>query len=93
MKNPKKVERKVAEKTGILIYCGPNLPGGILQQFTIFKGDLPKHINEQIEKCPAIKELFITPNLLAKFRKDIQNEGTRENMLFNQVLQYERSGK
>ncbi len=43
-----------------LIYCGPNLKGGILNQYTVYRGDgLPKHLDQHIADCPAIRRLFV----------------------------------
>ena len=36
-----------------LIYVGPNIPGGILQRFQIFKGGLPPHAKELFDKVPT----------------------------------------
>ncbi len=76
-----------------IIYCGPNLSNGILQQFAIFKGELPKHIKDHIKKYPAIEGLFVAPSALSQVRNNIKTEGTKEYILFNQILHYERSVK
>lgn len=76
------------QKANVLIYCGPSLNRGILQQYSVFKNGFPKHLEEHFNKCPAIKELFVSPDKLALIKTNMQKQGTRENLLFNQVLAY-----
>ena len=50
---------KASEKAERLIYCGPSLPGGQLQQHALFKGGTPTHLSEVLAKCPAIGLLIV----------------------------------
>lgn len=75
-----------------LIYCGPNIPGGVLQRYTVFKGGLPTHLEELFNKCPAIKLLFVPVADLARTEKAIATKGTPENDYFNEVLQFISKG-
>jgi hypothetical protein len=70
-----------------LIYVGPNVPGGILQRFQVFKGGLPPHCKDLFEKVPAIKELFVPVEGLEAMRQKIEESGTNEARLFYVVSQ------
>lgn len=63
------IKTKATAKPQRLIYCGPNIPGGALQKYVVFKGGLPGHLVGLIDKCPAIKELLIPVPDLAKPNK------------------------
>lgn len=56
-------------KPGPVIYIGPNLPGGALSGFTVFRGGLPAHVTEMQEKNPELKTLFVPVSELAAARK------------------------
>lgn len=75
-----------------LIYCGPNIPGGVLQRYTVFKGGLPEHLNALFDKCPAIRLLFVPVADLARAERAIATKGTPENAYFNEVLQFVSKG-
>jgi hypothetical protein len=65
-----------------LVYVGPNVPGGILQRFQVFKGGLPPHCKDLFEKVLEIKELFVLVEALEAMRKKIEEPGTNEARLF-----------
>ena len=69
-----------------LIYCGPNIPGGVLQRFAIYKGGLPVHLGELFAKNPAVKALFVPVADLAKTEKAIATKGTPESILYQQAM-------
>lgn len=73
------------------IYCGPNIPGGLLMQYTIFKGE-PEYLNGLFEKCNAIKQLMVPVPELNVTRKNIETMGTYENTLFNDVIEFIKGG-
>lgn len=75
-----------------LIYLGPNLPGGKLSKYAIYKGGLPTHLNDVYEACPAIKKLFVEPSIMAKKEQAINQKGTPESVFFSQVLDYSKKG-
>ncbi|WP_425057620.1 hypothetical protein SCACP_21370 [Sporomusa carbonis] len=85
-------EAAPAAKPERLIYCGPNIPGGILQRYTVFKGGLPEHLGSLFEKCPAVKTLFVPVTDLARSEQAIATKGTPENINFNQVLEFTMKG-
>lgn len=76
-----------------LIYIGPNLPGGALQRYTVFKGGIPLHVAEITENCPEIKGMFVPVNELSAAEQAMRTAGTVENTLFDVVVDYTRGGK
>lgn len=84
-----KFKKKYAER---LIYCGPNLPGGALQRYTVFKGGFPVHLGDLFEKCPAIKNLFVPVRELAATEKAISTKGTPQNAFYQQVVKFIEKG-
>jgi hypothetical protein len=42
-----------------VIYIGPNVPGGALQRFQVFKGGIPPYCKDLTAKIPEIKEMFV----------------------------------
>ena len=71
-----------AEKLSRVIYVGPNIPGGVLQRFQVFKGGLPPYCEDLIKKVPEIKGLFIPVEGLEATRRKIEEPGTNEARLF-----------
>ncbi|HWR07753.1 hypothetical protein [Sporomusa sp.] len=74
------------------IYCGPSLPGGLLQQHTIYKNGIPEHLSVAIEKCPAIKALFIAPAKLQVVTDAIQSAGSLENLRYKEIQKFIQEG-
>jgi hypothetical protein len=83
-----KIAKAAPKEPERLIYCGPNIPGGVLQRYTVYKGGLPAHLGDLFAKCPAIKRLFVPVTELARIEKAIANRGTPENAFFNEALQF-----
>lgn len=75
-----------------LIYCGPNIPGGMLQRYAVFKGGVPVHLGGLFDKCPAIKLLFVPVANLSRVERAIETKGTPENAYFNEILQFISKG-
>jgi hypothetical protein len=80
------------KKHGPLIYCGPSLPRGILYQYHVSRGGLPKHLEPHFEKCPAIKRLFVPVESLNETVQAVKKSGTAESVWFKQVLEYIQGG-
>jgi hypothetical protein len=75
-----------------MVYCGPNIPGGALQQFTVFKGGFPLHLAELVEKCPAIKLLCVSPDQLQATRIGVTVKGSASNIAYGEVIHYIKQG-
>lgn len=85
-------EKKKAVKDVIIdrvIYCGPNLPGGALHKYSVFKGGIPEHLKNIIEENPMIKILFVNPSKLTETECAIRQTGTPENIAFNKIAKGE----
>lgn len=74
---------------GAMIYCGPSF-NGELQQFSIFKGEIPGHINKHIENCPDIEKMFFQVNELSKVRIKLKKQGSKENQMCKNILNYQK---
>lgn len=98
VKEEKITKEQVAEALSVpaeiepLIYCGPTIRNGELQQFAVFMGKLPQHIEKLTEEEIAIKELLVPIKDLASVRSNIHKRGTREHLLFEKALGYARGG-
>lgn len=76
------------QKNMRLIYCGPNIYGGRLLQYTAFKGGYPEHLSDIFEKCPAVKELLVPIENFTTTMAKIQKKGTEESRLFGEIIQF-----
>jgi len=84
-----KVARKKPQRR---IYIGPNIPGGTLIRYQVFKGDLPPHCEDLFQKIPEVKELFVDVAALAAAERRVETPGTKENGLFLVVLKKTEKG-
>lgn len=56
------------------IYIGPNLPGGQLSRYTVFKnGVMMPHVVKLIEANPEIKSLIVPVSKLAETEQKLQD--------------------
>lgn len=85
-KNNQTGKKNNQEEVRQLIYCGPTLKNGILQQYAVFQGTLPNHIEKIIESDNSVKELFVDIKDFTMVRKNISIKGSREQQLFEQAL-------
>ncbi|KUO72711.1 MAG: hypothetical protein APF81_08525 [Desulfosporosinus sp. BRH_c37] len=93
IKHARKKNDQGSVKRTQLIYCGPNLQGGILTQYTVFRGDsLPKHLDQHIADCPSIRRLFVPPDLLNKTNRAVNTTGTPQNLWFKEIQVYAQGG-
>ena len=75
-----------------LIYIGPNVPGGMLQRYQVFRGGIPEHVKQIVEKCPAVKSLFVPVDGFAAAEQEISKAGSANNALFKEVLAWTAKG-
>lgn len=70
---------------GTVIYVGPNIPGGALQRFQVFKGGLPPYVEKVVEKIPEAGGLIVPVSELETIRRKIETPGSNEARLFYAV--------
>lgn len=73
-----------AEAVGTVAYCGPTVKG-IAPQYTVFVDGLPEKLKEKVEQVPLLNALIVPLDKLAETRAKIDQEGTRENILYNKA--------
>lgn len=82
---------KKQSKVETLVYCGPSLKNGELQQNSIFRGTLPESVKKHMDNH-AIRELFVSTSEFQKVTKNIKVQGTLENQLYKKALEYVKGG-
>lgn len=65
-------------------YCGPTIKG-IAPQYTVFVDGLPEKLKEKVEQVPFLKALIVPLDKLAEMRVKIEQDGTRENILYKKA--------
>lgn len=81
------------EKVNSLIYCGPSIQSGGLLQYAVFTRKLPDHVEKHIENCPAIKELLVPVSKLAECKQKVDSKGTKEQIMYDRIMNYVRGDK
>ena len=93
---PDQVKSEPVEPVAIsreqLIYIGPNIPGGVLQRYQVFWGGIPEHAKQIIEKCPAVKSLFVPVDGFAAAEQEISKAGSANNAMFKEILAWTAKG-
>ena len=86
MSTKKVLPKTAAKEPDHVIYCGPSLPARYgLRQYTVFLGPLPGHVQQLIEKCPAIKALMVPVAELAAVKTAMQKVGSVEAVMYNEI--------
>jgi len=73
-----------------LIYIGPNLPGGRLSQFTVFRGGLPVYLTDLLEQQPSIKDLIVPVAETAAMQAKALQTGTLESIAYQNLMTLRR---
>ncbi|MER2169033.1 MAG: hypothetical protein ABS938_00200 [Psychrobacillus psychrodurans] len=73
-----------------VIYFGPPLKN--LQQYQVFKGELPDHVKRYITLQPIIQNLFIEPKDLPLVQRNIGIKGTKEYQLYQLAFGVQKGG-
>ena len=74
-------EQTAAQVQAPVAYCGPTIKG-IAPQYTVFVDGLPDKLKEKVEQVPLLNALIVPLDKLAETRVKIDQEGTRENILY-----------
>lgn len=83
--------KKEPEKIKSIIYCGPSIRN-IVQQFAVFKGNIPNSLKDFAVQCPAVNQLLIPTTELGKVRADLGIKGSSKNVFYNQIQEYIKKG-
>ena len=67
------------------VYIGPNLPGGTLSSFTVFKNGVPAHVEQLVAQTPELADLFVPVSRLAESRRRLARHG-REARAYRAVV-------
>lgn len=65
--------------TGPVIYIGPNLPGGTMSAFTVYKNGLPAYVEQIKTETPEIGRLIVPIKDLPAARKRLARHGVEAN--------------
>lgn len=79
-----KEAQPAAKAAGTVAYCGPTVKG-IAPQYTVFVDGLPEKLKEKVEQVPFLKALIVPLDKLAEMRVKIEQDGTRENILYKKA--------
>ena len=75
--------KKAAEAT---IYVGPAIPGGKLGRYVVFKGgQLMPHIQELLDRTPAIQSLIVPVSQLGAVEKKLSDPASVESARFAEI--------
>lgn len=86
------VPEPVAIKREQLIYIGPNIPGGVLHRYSVYRGGISEHLKDLFDKCPAVRSLFVPVAQLATAEKSLSSMGSAEHTLYREVIAYFAKG-
>lgn len=79
-------------QTESLIYLGPNLPGSMLNKFTVYRNGMPKHLDKLLAECPDIERLFVPVAQMSETMEKINKTGTPYHGWFANVVAYTQKG-
>jgi hypothetical protein len=82
----------VVVKPEPLVYFGPTLPNGKLSQFTVFRGGLPRHVDELVKSLPVLQLLFVHPSKLNLSRVKLADSSSPEWASFQEVKAHFNKG-
>lgn len=71
-------------KTGPRVYCGPTVRG-VVKQYTVFAGGIPKALSDFIGKHPAAKALLVPVEHFARTRQQLGNPASAEAILYHKI--------
>lgn len=75
------------------IYMGPNIPGGKLARYTVFRGGVtPAYVDRLAEDCKAIQALIVPVSKLAETERNIARTGSLEQARFAEISKHYTKG-
>jgi len=86
-KEIKRIEKKPQiKKKESLFYMGPTIKRGLLEKGAIFRGELPKTVEDLVKSNPVVKALIVSKKDYLSACKDMRTKGSRMQTLYNQAL-------
>lgn len=79
----KKIEQQSQGEKEQLIYIGPNLPGGRLSRFTVFRGGIPLYLKDLL---PKISKLIVPVAALSEALARVEKAGTAEYQAYQALI-------
>lgn len=84
-----RAEHQKTEQIKQQIYVGPNLPGGGLSRFTVFRDGIPQYLEVLLQQQPLIKSLIVPVDELSAAMTRVETPGTLEHSNFQELLRKE----
>ena len=94
--------KKVAAKTGqtkknkepdLLVYIGPNMGGDLpMTQFTVYRGGLPKLVQNRFNSDPDFARLFVDPSELDAARAELKNKSSLKGQAYTAAVKSKIKG-
>lgn len=76
-----------AVKKAVEQYIGPTIPG-VAVTCTVYNNGIPKELQEEINKVPAIRSLIVPVTKLAAARKEINQKNSALRVCYEKVEQH-----
>ena len=78
-------KKAAAVQEEAVAYCGPTIKG-LAPQYTVFVDGIPEKLAEIAEEHPVVKALIVPREKLAEMRVKVEQNGTRENLLYQNAV-------
>lgn len=82
-----KKSKKITERKVPVIYMGPTV-GNVLCQYTVFTDGVPKAMEELMEDCPAVRNLFVEVAKINGFEVEMKEDGSIQSVYYKKVREY-----
>jgi len=73
-----------------LIYVGPNLPGGRLSRFRVFREGIPPYLDDIIQDNPDLERLIVPLDIFPDVVKRVETPGTIEHAAATKLMEGKR---
>jgi hypothetical protein len=83
-----------AEEAGNMVYIGPTIARIGLKQNTIIMGrEMLPQLKSVVETHPVVASLYVSPDKVARARRNLTTAGTLENVAAQTLLDYAKTLK
>ncbi|GLI54750.1 hypothetical protein PM10SUCC1_02650 [Propionigenium maris DSM 9537] len=85
-KKPEKKEKKFQrKKKGSIFYMGPTIKRGILEKGAVYRGELPKEVEEIKKEKPILSPLFVDKKGYVEACRELRDLGSRLSALYKRA--------